>query len=67
MSSPGAGVWVTSEGVAAEVTGDPPGETGVWAGVAVVVSAWFLSTQPNVKAAITSMINIYTDFIFILL
>src|SRR5450759_4248938 len=66
MSSPGAGIWVTSEGVAG-VTGDPPGETGVWSGFAMVVSAWLLSTQPNVKADIAIMINIYTHFIFYLL
>jgi hypothetical protein len=54
--------------VAAGVTGDPPEGTEALAGVPVPVSevvfAWFLSTQPNVKAAITSTINIFIHFIF---
>ena len=40
------------------VTTASPGETDVWAGIFVDVSAWFLSTQPEVEAATTSNIKI---------
>jgi len=45
-------------GVTTAPGADPPGETDVWAGIFVEVSAWFLSTQPKVEAATTNNIKI---------
>lgn len=58
---PAAGVAITGVTTAPGVTAASPGspdETDVWAGVCPVVSAWFLSTQPEAEAATTSNIKI---------
>lgn len=49
---------VAAGATAPGVTAASPGETDVWAGICPGVSAWFLSTQPDVEAATTNNIKI---------